>query len=111
MRRIYGLKRVVEGVYQRLMNSEVQKRLQGEDIVKAKKTQRLLWYGHMKRMGEQNREESDRVETRLYKSKRKTEKPMAGMGIGRHKMAKNPQLDGEDPGSEVHGRGSQRRQR
>ena len=35
------------------MNSEVQERLQGEDIVKAVKTQMLRWYGHIKRMGEE----------------------------------------------------------
>ena len=41
MRKICGLKIVVEGVYQRPMNSEVQERLQEEDIVKAMKTQML----------------------------------------------------------------------
>ena len=40
-RKIYRPKKVVEGVYQRLMNSEVQERLQGEDIVEAVKIQRL----------------------------------------------------------------------
>ena len=51
--KIYGSKKVVEGVYQRLMNSEVQKRLQVEDIVEAVKIQRLRWYGHIGRMGEE----------------------------------------------------------
>ena len=36
--RLLSQKRVVEGVYQRLMNSEVQERLQGEYIVKIVKT-------------------------------------------------------------------------
>ena len=52
VRKIHGWKRVVEGVYQRLTNSEVRERLQGEDIVKAIKTQRLWWYGHIRCMGE-----------------------------------------------------------
>ena len=50
MRKIYGPKKIVNGVYQRLMNSEVQERLQGEEIMKAIK--RLQWYGHITRMGE-----------------------------------------------------------
>ena len=52
-RKIYRPKKVVEGVYQRLMNSEVQERLQVEDIVIAIKTQRLRWYGRIRRMGEE----------------------------------------------------------
>ena len=35
---------------------------------------------------------------------------MVGTGIGTHKKANNPQLEGEDPGSGVHGRESQKRQ-
>ena len=50
VKKIYGPKRVVEGVCQRLMKSEIQERLQGEDVVKAIKTQRLHWYGHIRRM-------------------------------------------------------------
>ena len=53
-RKIYGPKKVVEGVYQRLMNSEVQEKLQGEDAVKAIKTRRLRWYGHVRRIWEEN---------------------------------------------------------
>ena len=53
-RKIYRPKKVVEGVYKRLMNSKVQERLQGENIVKAMKTQRLRWYSHVKSMGEEN---------------------------------------------------------
>ena len=52
-RKIYGPKRVVEGVYQRLVNSGVQGRLQGEDIVKAMKMQMLQWYSHIRRMREE----------------------------------------------------------
>ena len=48
VRKIYGPKRVVEGVYQRPMNSKVQERLQGEHIVKAIKTQ----WSHKKEGGE-----------------------------------------------------------
>ena len=33
VRKIYSPKRVVEGVYQRLVNSEVQERFQGDNIV------------------------------------------------------------------------------
>ena len=40
-RKIHGPKRVVQGFCQRSMNSEVQERWQGEDILKAIKTQRL----------------------------------------------------------------------
>ena len=53
VRKIIDPKKVVEGVYQKLMTSEVQERLQGKDIVKAIKTQRLRWYGHRKNMGEE----------------------------------------------------------
>ena len=53
-RKIYGPKNVVEEVHQKLMNSEVQKRLQEENIVKAIKTQRLQWYDRIRRMGEEN---------------------------------------------------------
>ena len=53
MRKIYGPKNIVEGVYQRLRDSEVQERFQGEDIEKVIKTQRLRWFGHIRRMGEE----------------------------------------------------------
>ena len=46
-------------------------------------------------------ENSDRVKTRLYRSRRKTEKLMRGTNIREHKKAKNPQLEGEDLGSKV----------
>ena len=39
-KKIYGPRKIVEGVHQRLTNSELQERLQGEDIVKAIKTHR-----------------------------------------------------------------------
>ena len=39
VRKNYGPRNVVEGVYQRLMSSEVQERFQEEDIVEAIKTQ------------------------------------------------------------------------
>ena len=45
--------KVEVGVYQRLLNSEVQESLQGEHIVKAVKTQRLQRYGYIKRMEEE----------------------------------------------------------
>ena len=50
VRKIYGPNRVIEGVYQRLMNSEVWERLQGEDVVKVIKTQRLR---NIRRIGEE----------------------------------------------------------
>ena len=53
MSKIYGLKRVVEGFYQRLMKSEIQESFQAEDVVKALKTQRLRGYGHIRRIGEE----------------------------------------------------------
>ena len=43
----------MERVYQRLVNSVIQERLQGENIVKSIKTQRLQWYGHIRKMGEE----------------------------------------------------------
>ena len=52
VKKIYCPKKVVEGVYQRLMNSKAQESLQGVDIVKAIMTQRLPWDGHIRRMGE-----------------------------------------------------------
>ena len=54
-----------------------------------------------KKNGRRSSGESDRVETRLWKSRRKTEKPMEGRGVRGHENAKNPQLEGENPGSEV----------
>ena len=51
-RKIYASKRVVEVVYQRLIYSDVQERVQGEDIVKAIKTQRLRWYYHIRMVQE-----------------------------------------------------------
>ena len=45
-------------------------------------------------------EESDRVETRLQKNRRKIEKLIGG-SIKGHKKVKNLQLKGEDPGQEV----------
>ena len=53
VRIIYGPETIVEGAYQRLMNSEIQERLQGEDIMKTIKTQALRWSGHKRRMGEE----------------------------------------------------------
>ena len=53
VRKIYDPRRVAETVYQKLMNSDVQERFQGQDIVKNVKTQRLRWYGHIRRMGEE----------------------------------------------------------
>ena len=49
-RKIYSSKKAMEGV-QRLMKSEVQERLLGEDVVKAVKRQRLRRYGHIRRTG------------------------------------------------------------
>ena len=52
VRKIYSPKRVAKGVYQRLMNFEIQERLQGEDVVKAIKAQ-MPRYGDRRRMGEE----------------------------------------------------------
>lgn len=52
IRRIYGLKKVAEGEYRRLMNFEIKNMLKGEDIVNIIKVQRLRWYGHIRRMGD-----------------------------------------------------------
>ena len=49
-RKIYDPKGVVEDG---LMNSEVQERFQGENIVKVMKKQRLRWYSHTRRKGEE----------------------------------------------------------
>ena len=53
MRKIHGPKKAMEGVYQKLVNSEDQERFKGEDIVKAVKTQRMRCYGHIRTMGEE----------------------------------------------------------
>ena len=54
VRKIHDPKKAVEGVYQRLMNSDAQKRLRGEeDNVKAIKTQMVRWYCHTRRMGKE----------------------------------------------------------
>lgn len=51
IRRIYGLKKIVEGEYRRLMNIEIKYISNQEDIIKIIKIQRLRWYAHIKRMG------------------------------------------------------------
>ena len=101
MRKIHDPKRVMEGVYQRPMKSEVRERLQRENIVEAIKTDAAMVRPQKKDGRRKSSEESDRVEIRLWKSKRKTEKPMGGTSIRGHKKPKNPQLEGEDPRSEV----------
>ena len=90
-RKIYGPKKVVEGIYQRLMNSGVQERLQGEDIVKAIKAESLRWWhGHIRKMGEEKI-----VMKMTEKSKKKAEKSMGGTDIRGHKNAEIPQLEGK----------------
>lgn len=51
IRRIYGGKKIAEGIFRRLMNSEIRTILRGEEIVRIIKVQRMRWYGHLKRMG------------------------------------------------------------
>ena len=60
----------------------------------SKDTEAMLVRPHKKNGRRKSNEESDRVETRLKKSKRKTEKPMRGTGIRGHKKVENPQLKG-----------------
>ena len=84
------------------MNSEVQERLQGQDIVKAIKTQKLRWYNHIRTMGE------DKVVKKLTEWK-----PNFIRARGRPKSRWEERIledmkrlrihnwKGEDPGSEV----------
>ena len=51
--KFYGAEKLMEGFYQRLINSEDQERFPEEDIVEAIKTQKLRWYGHIRSMGEE----------------------------------------------------------
>ena len=83
------------------MNSEVQEKLQGQDIVKAIKIQRLRLHGHMRRMGEEKVVRKVTEWKSDWKSKKKTEKLIGGTGIRGHKKAKNPQLKSEGSRSEV----------
>ena len=53
VRKTYSPRRAVEGGYRRLMNPEVQERLQKEDIVKAVDIQKLRWCSNIRRMGEE----------------------------------------------------------
>ena len=50
IRKIYGPKVVSDDHVQILMNHEIDKILDGDDIVKNMKVQRLRWYGHIMRM-------------------------------------------------------------
>ena len=56
---------------------------------------------HKKDGRRKSSEEGDRVKIRFQKSKTKTKKSMGETGIRGHEKDKNPQLEGEDPGSEV----------
>lgn len=49
LRRILGPKKTDEGLYRNLMNFEVEKALEGRDIVTFIKQQRLRWFGHIQR--------------------------------------------------------------
>ena len=61
-------------------NSEVQERLQGEDIVKAIKAQRLQRYAHI-RMEEEKAVKKLAEETRTLEEQEEDRKAMGGMGI------------------------------
>lgn len=49
LRKILGPKKTEEGQYRALMNFEIEQALEGEDIVKTCKQQRLRWFGHVQR--------------------------------------------------------------
>ncbi|KAI4459669.1 reverse transcriptase (rna-dependent dna polymerase) [Holotrichia oblita] len=52
LRKILGPKRNEEGQYRILWNYEIVKILEGEDIIKYVKAQRLRWFGHIERRDE-----------------------------------------------------------
>ena len=66
--------------------------------MKTVKTQRLRWYGHMKRMGEEKAVEKVTKRKRDFRRGRGRPKSPEER---EDKKAKNLQLEGENPGSEV----------
>ena len=69
LRKIYGPVREAEGWRVRY-NHELQELIQGKDIVKFIKSQRIRWLGHMERMSE-DRMPKRITNSRLYSTRRK----------------------------------------
>ena len=91
VRKIYGPKKLVKEVYQSLMNSEVQEKLQGGDIVKAIKTQRR------RKIAKVVTEWKPDFRRARGRPKSRWEEQVRG-----HEKAKNPHhLQEKNPGSEV----------
>ena len=86
--------------------TDVQEILQGEDIVKTTKTQRLRWYGHTRRIGE--KKVVKKVREWWSDLRRARERPKS---LWEEQVLEQSTIGGERSRIGSHGRQSQKRQR